>query len=109
MASVPIEGIDKGAPQGALDAHLKGDKLQVPKQFADLFRSNGVRTAEDLISYLEYFPTGAADLLQWSSSEVTDAVVELKAELREHERGHGTIAQPWSDPPMGAMNPDDLP
>src|SRR5215831_4280745 len=75
MASVVIEGIDEHPVPGNLKAHFCGNTLLLPKGVVDVLRKDGVRTAEDLMSYIQAFPSGVADSLRWSISDVNNAAV----------------------------------
>jgi len=109
MASVVIEGIDEHPVPGNLKAHFCGNTLLLPKGVVDVLRKDGVRTAEDLMSYIQAFPSGMADSLRWSISDVNNAAVKLRKELRAHIADEHLDPQSRPNPPLGARNPDDLP
>jgi hypothetical protein len=109
MPTVTIEGVEEKATPGNLNAHLKGNKLLLPKDLARVLREQGVRTAEDLMSYMQSFPSGVAETLHWSMQDVSRATARLRSELR------GRVGQDFlqpsrrPNPPLGARDPDDLP
>ena len=108
--AVAIESTaDERAAPGDFHARIMGDKLVLPKEVADALQRLGVRTAEDLMSYLQAFPSSVADALHWSVGDVRSATQNLKEKLRGHI-GEEHL-NPTSRPnlPRGARDPDDLP
>jgi hypothetical protein len=109
MASVVIEPTDEQPVPGNLKAHVRGNKLLLPRKFAFTLEREGVRTAEDLMSYILSFPSSVAETLQWSAADVNSATSKLRKQLRGHISDALLRLQRHPDPPMGAMDPDDLP
>ncbi|MBS0224431.1 MAG: hypothetical protein JSR91_27235 [Proteobacteria bacterium] len=110
MPAVAIEGTaDESAAPGDFHARIIGGTLVLPEEVAGPLRRQGVRTAEDLVSYLQAFPSSVADALHWSVGDVRRATQNLKETLRGH------IGEEHLDPtsrpnlPTGARDPDDLP
>jgi hypothetical protein len=73
MASVVIEADDEQVIPGDLNAHVQDDKLLLPREVADALRKDGVRTAEDLLSYMTAFPSSVAYQLHWSLLDDSNA------------------------------------
>ena len=109
MTSVVIEGIDERPVRGNLKAHVRGNKLLLPKTVVAALHRDGVRTAEDLMSYIQAFPSSVADTLHWSILDVTHATTKLRQELQGHISDAHLHPQWRPTPPLGALDPDDLP
>lgn len=109
MNPVVIEPIDEQPVPGNLKAYLRGNKLLLPREFADALRRDGVRTAEDLMSYIQAFPSSVAHTLHWSVGDVNNATAKLRTELQGHISDAHLHPQWRANPPLGALDPDDLP
>jgi hypothetical protein len=109
MSAVLIIPGDEHPVPGNLNAHLRGDKLVLPKEIADVLRKDGVRTAEDLLSYFIAFPSSVAHTLHWSLGDVSNAAAQLRMELKGHVADDRLQPQLRPNPPLGARNPDGLP
>ncbi len=108
MPAVTIEGTaDESAAPGDFHGRIIGDKLVLPKEVAEVLRRQGVRTAEDLMSYLQAFPSSVADALHWSVGDVGRATQNLREALRGHigEEHLNPMSRP--NLPMGARDPDE--
>ena len=108
--AVAIEATtDERAAPGDFHARIIGEKLVLPKEVAEALQRQGVRTAEDLMSYLQAFPSGVADALHWSVGDVGRATQNLRETLRGHIGEEHLDTAPRPNLPMGARDPDDLP
>jgi hypothetical protein len=109
MASVVIEGMDERPVPGNLKAHVQDNKLLLPNIVVAALHRDGVRTAEDLMSYILAFPSSVADILHWSLVDVERATTKLRRELKGHVSDAHLHPQWRPNPPLGALDPDDLP
>lgn len=80
-ASLRIAAHGRPAKPGDLAAMVEGDTLLVPEAVAHLARSGGLRTASELVSYMEAFPSAVASQLHWKLEDVTVAVTNLHRQL----------------------------
>ena len=93
------------AKPGDLGARLTGAALSVPPDVATALGRLSVGNAEELVSYLQSFPSAIASALQWTPDEVSEARQKLVAMLR------GKVPDALLDPPpairraYGAMDP----
>jgi hypothetical protein len=108
MASVVIEADDEQVIPGDLNAHVQDDKLLLPREVADALRKDGVRTAEDLLSYMTAFPSSVAYQLHWSLLDVSNAAAKLRTELEGHIPSDRLHPKPRLNPPLGARDPSEL-
>ena len=108
MPPVMIESTDEQPVRGSFQVRVSGNKLLVPRSLAEALHKDGVRTAEDLVSYVQSFPSSVADTLQWSMSDVQDAVVKLKKELQGHVGDSHLNPVTRSKPGLGARDPKEL-
>lgn len=90
---------------GDLRARLKDDNLLLPDRVAMAFAALGIRTAADLVSYLQAFPTSVADELGWEPQDVHHALALLRKQLRG--RVDDSILNPSlrREPAYGAVLP----
>lgn len=107
MALVVIEADDEQAVPGDLNAHVRDDKLLLPREVAEALRKDGVRTAEDLLSYITAFPSSVAYELHWSLRDVTDAAAKLRTELEGHVPNDRLRPKLHPNPSLGARDPND--
>jgi len=61
------------------------------------------------MSYIQSFPSSVAHTLHWSLSDVNDATAKLRSELQGHIPDVHLNLQGHQNPPLGAIDPDDLP
>jgi hypothetical protein len=101
-------GIAPGAGQstpGDLGERVEGDRLLVPADVARSLEGLPVRSAEELIAYLDAFPSALAGALGWQVDDVDRA----RAGLAEALRGRVDPALLSSEIPfergMGAFDP----
>lgn len=93
--------------KGDLNATVSGNALLVPE--AATFRERGVRTASDLLSYMQTYPTAVAEALHWSSDDVSAATEKLRTQLSGRIDASMLDSQQQATPPLGARAPRDLP
>ena len=96
------------ATPGDSSAHVAGDRLDMPKDIAIALRADGIRTAEELLSYMAAFPTSLAYILHWSLSDVQRATYPLKNELRGHIPDEQLNFERGPERVFGARNPEEL-
>lgn len=91
--------------RGDLRATFDDDQLLLPERVSRLFSALGVRTAADLASYLQAFPSAIAGELGWEPEDVVHAWKLLRAQLKG--RVDAEILDPSShpSPAFGALPP----
>jgi hypothetical protein len=109
MNALAIQPAHEQAAPGDLHAHIAGDKLLLPEEFARAVLKDGVRTAEDLLAYMQSFPSGVAEILNWPVRDVIRATERLRSILRGRVDDQLLHPSTRQSPPLGAMDPDDLP
>lgn len=83
MTTIAIEGrSDRHARKGDFDAAVDAGRLVVDRDVADRLRRMTIRTAEDLLAYLDSFPAAVASALDWRVEEVWSARSKLAETLR---------------------------
>lgn len=108
MPPVPIEAIDDQSFPGDLKAQVRDGKLLLPKAFAEGLQRDGIRTAEDLLSYIHAFPSSVAAALDWTAADVGKAANALRETLKGHVAENHLYPPTRSRPPLGARDPDEL-
>jgi len=97
--------------QGDLNATISGNTILIPKAAAQSFGQQGVRTATDLLSYMQSYPSAVAKALNWSDKDVSAATEKLRGQLAG-KVDSALLGDPKDDPPLpplGARDPDALP
>ena len=109
MSSNPliVTPTDAEVSKGDLNTAVSGNTLLVPKAAA--FRQQGVRTASDLLSYMQTYPSAVAEALHWSSGDVSAATEKLRTQLSGKVDSSILDSQQQATPPLGARDPRDLP
>jgi len=106
VPAVMMTPADTEVGPGDLHATISGNRLYIPKAAARAFGQQGVRTASDLLSYMQTYPSAVAEALHWSSGDVSAATERLRTQLAgkidTSETGQAT-------PPLGARDPAGLP
>ncbi len=108
MQLLTIQPNEDEATPGDLHAQVSGDNLLLPREFAQAFMREGVRTASDLLSYMESFPSSVAYLLNWKVADVRSAVLLLQKVLSGYLDA-GPQTKKYPNPSLGAMDPSLLP
>lgn len=96
--------------KGDLHVRISGDKIYIPRAAAQAFAREGVRTAADLLSYMQTYPSAVGDALSWSTGDVTTATERLRSELRGKISDDLLKLPDDKDlitPPLGARNPNE--
>ena len=96
------------ATPGDLSAQIEGNRHVLPIDVADALRKDGIRTAEDLLSYMMAFPSSLASALHWSLGDVGSAAERLKDELEGHVSDEQLRGERRPARVFGARNPDEL-
>jgi hypothetical protein len=109
MNALAIQPAHEQPAPGDLHAHIAGDKLFLPEEFARAVLKDGVRTAEDLLAYMQAFPSAVAETLHWPVQDVIRATERLRVILRGRIDDQFLRPSTRQSPPLGAMDPDDLP
>lgn len=102
---------DDEVSQGDLRATISGNTILIPRAAAQSFGQQGVRTAADLLSYMQTYPSAVAKALNWSDKDVSAATEKLRGQLAGKVDG-ALLGDPKDDPPLpplGARDPADLP
>ena len=98
---------DAEVSKGDLNVAVSGNRLLVPKAAA--FGQQGVRTASDLLSYMQTYPSAVAKALHWSSGDVSAATEKLRTQLTGKIDSSMLDSQQQTTPPLGARDPGGLP
>jgi len=94
------------AEPGDLHTSVLGERLLVPREVLTALSQQRLRSGEELLSFLDTFPTACAALFHWSVGDCRRAAQKLGSQI--NPGGAGTsIRRP--EPAMGAMDPDLLP
>lgn len=109
MKPLPIEPSDEHVSPGDLHGHMYKGRFLLPRDIALALARDGVRTASDLMSYVQSFPSAIASLLHWSSQDVGRAVDRLRSELAGKIPDQYMHPESRRNPPLGARDPTDLP
>jgi hypothetical protein len=72
------------ARPGDFGAKVEGGQLLLPGGVVDLFAAQGVRSAAELLSWLEAFPSAVAAEMRWNPTDVGRATARVRALLRNH-------------------------
>jgi hypothetical protein len=107
MTAFAIIPSDDVPTPGDLHARVIDGQMLLPAGIARRFQREGVRTADDLLAYMQAFPSAVAELLQWQPMEVHRAATLLENQLGTLPRQVG--GWPSGAPPLGAFDPDELP
>src|SRR5689334_2752513 len=94
--------------KGDLHARISGNTIYIPRSAAQAFSQQGVRTAVDLLSYMQTYPSAVGNALNWSSEDVATATQRLRNELKG--KVSEDVLNPRSTdvtPPLGARNPNE--
>ena len=74
-----------GAPRrGDFGAKVQNGQLLLPGTVVDLAAGQGVRSALELLSWLEAFPSAVAEQMQWSATDVNEAKGRIEALVRRY-------------------------
>jgi len=96
---------------GDLHATISGNTILIPRAAAQSFGQQGVRTAVDLLSYMQTYPSAVANALNWSGKDVSAAAEKLRRQL-SGKVDSALIGDPTDNPPLpplGARDPAELP
>lgn len=96
---------------GDLRATISGSTILIPRAAAQSFKQQGVRTAVDLLSYMQTYPSAVASALKWSDKDVSTATEKLRGQL-SGKVDSAVLGDPADNPPLpplGARDPADLP
>ncbi|WP_459853774.1 hypothetical protein [Dongia sp. agr-C8] len=105
MAPLRILPYDVSSRRGDFQAKLSEDALLLPREVSDAAAQQGIRTAEDLLSYLQAFPTAIASQLQWRNEDVTLATQRLRQQLAGRVNPVHLDQTQRPNPPFGARPP----
>ena len=110
MKPLSITGSDSGATPGDFGACVDGanSRLLLPQELSDKLAAHGIRTASELISYLQSFPTAAAKDLDWSTEDLSRGADRLKDQLRGYVDDSILHPPPRPKHGYGGLNAADL-
>jgi hypothetical protein len=94
---------------GDFAARLAGNRLMVPEKIAAALAGLSVRRADELLAYLDTFPTAVAAALGWRVEQVLGARKQLVDALRGHVDAELISPRPALERPLGAFDPSELP
>jgi hypothetical protein len=103
-----IRAIPAAERRGNLCAKIDDGNLLLPTRIVEVLAALDIRTAADLVSYLQAFPSSIAIQLGWDLADVSRALRRLRAQLKG--RVHEDILNPAvrREPPYGALDPSNL-
>lgn len=101
MTPLQIKATDRPLFSGDLNACVTSDALEVPRKVAEAVGGQDIRTARQLLSYGEAFPTALAVALGWSNEQVQTAISRLSGQLGEAPPRRRMVA-------FGARDPREL-
>ena len=81
MLTLPIKATDRPLLAGDFNACVTPNALDVPRQVAAAVDGQDIRTARQLLSYGQAFPSAVAVALGWSNDQVQSAVSRLSTQL----------------------------
>ena len=109
MRQLKIKSTAAADRRGDLRAALKGSKMLLPARVVTALTPLGIRTAVDLLVYLNTFPTQVAQELGWEVEDVQHALELLREQLK------GVVDDAFLYPPRepeppwtGALDPSTL-
>ena len=105
MMPLPVKSMIANEVRGDLRAKLDNGNLLLPKRVLAILTSWGVRTAADLLSVLQTFPSGLADELGWEAEDVDHALTVLKAQLKGRVDENVLNPPKREEPVYGAVPP----
>jgi hypothetical protein len=107
MRLLTIRPIQSAARRGDFDGTIdeSGLALELPEQIASSLKSHGVRTAGEMVSYIEAFPSAIAAELQWTVPDVLRGLENLRKKLRGHVDDAVLNPSTREQHSFGAMNP----
>ena len=103
-----IKSVEATCKPGDLGAVISGDDLLLPRQVAEAFLTQGVRSAVDLVAQIDAFPGATARALGWTPAQVVAGLTQLRATLADAIPSALLQPPPSERPGMGAMAPDSL-
>ncbi len=95
--------VRRGDFDGIIDE--SGLALELPERIASTLNSHGVRTAGEMVSYIEAFPSAIAADLQWTVPDVLRGLENLRSKLRGHVDDAVLDVRTRDRHSFGAMNP----
>lgn len=101
MTPLPIKATDRPLLTGDLNACVTPEALEVPQKVAEAVGGQDIRTARQLLSYGQAFPTAMAVALGWSNEQVQSAITRLSAQLGAEPPKRRMVA-------FGARDPREL-
>ncbi len=103
-----IKSVEATCKPGDLGAVISGDDLLLPRQIAEAFLNQGVRSAVDLVAQIDAFPGATARALGWTPAQVATGLTQLRTTLADAIPSALLRPPPRERPGMGAMAPDTL-
>lgn len=104
-----IEASQESLAPGDLRARISGNTIYIPGAAVQEFSRHGVRTAADMLSYLESYPSAVGSAFGWSDQDVAAAADRLRTTLRGKVSDSLLSPEKRTTPPLGARNPADKP
>ena len=109
MQQLKIKSTAAADQPGDLHATLKGGKILLPERVVTALAPLGIRTAEDLVVYLNSFPSQIAAELGWGVNDVRHALELLREQLRGRVDDALLYPPTRVEPPWtGALDPSTL-
>lgn len=96
------------ATPGNFNAKLIGGSLGLPADIVQKLKMIGVKTAEELITFLDNFPTSMQIAIGWSFQDLTLSRVALAEILQDQIHDEILNPRPREDYSFGALDPEHL-
>jgi hypothetical protein len=93
---------------GDFHARVVGPDLILPGFIASKLKAQGIRTATQLLSLVNGFPSAVAHMLDWSIADTTSAAESLRSQMKGHVDAFFLSAPTKYMPPLGARDPSQL-
>ena len=103
-----IEPLPVPSVPGDFGAIVRDDRLALPVDVARGLAALSIKTAEELLSYLQTFPTAVARQLGWSVDDLDRAVDQLVVALEGHVDVRVLHPEAPVEHGLGALDPASL-
>ncbi len=99
-------GVTRETPvPGDFRAVIGDNTVYLPAALVQPLRMQGATTPTSILSYLQSFPSAAANMLGWSVADVQSAVRRLEVQLTGAVPSWALSAASHAEPTYGALNP----
>lgn len=107
MQPLKIKPIKSAIKRGDFDGIIDESDLalKLPERIVSTLKSHGVRTAGEMVSYIETFPSSIAAALEWTVPDVLRGLEGLRSKLSGHVDDAVLNPRKHERHSFGAMNP----